>query len=169
MNDVLREKIHDFIFPKMNRNFWIRVICASVFCFLFFKFICKPVFLQGASMEPNYHNHTLNFCWTPTYLFRKPQKGDVVALRYEGDRVMLLKRIVAVENDIVAFRGGVLYVNGHPVSEPYVFLNQGKWDLPPRKVSPGCVYVVGDNRSMPIEQHKFGEIRKSRIQGTLLL
>ena len=120
-------------------------------------------------MEPNYHNHTLNFCWTPTYHFRKPEKGDVVALRYEGDRVMLLKRIVALENEVVEFRGGVLYVNGHSVSEPYVLLNQGKWNLPPRKVSRGCVYVIGDNRSMPIEQHKFGEIRKSRIQGTLLL
>lgn len=169
MNAAVQRRIHDFIFPEMNRNFWIRVICASTLCFLFFKFICKPVFLNGSSMEPNYHSRTLNFCWTPTYRFRKPEKGDVVALRYEGDRVMLLKRIVALENETVEFRNGVLYVNGKPVEEPYVLLNQGKWDLAPRKVSPGCVYVVGDNRSMPIEQHKFGEIRKSRIQGTLLL
>ena len=56
-----------------------------------------------------------------------------------------------------------------PKLEPYVKFNQGEWNLPPRKVSAGYVYVVGDNRGMPIEQHKFGQIRKSRIQGTLLL
>mgnify|MGYP000814967015 CR=1 FL=1 len=66
-------------------------------------------------------------------------------------------------------RSGTLYVNGEPVAEPYVKFNKGMWNLPPRKVSPGYVYVVGDNRGMPMEQHKFGQIRKSRIQGTLLL
>ena len=120
-------------------------------------------------MEPNYHDGTLNFCWTPTYLFRAPRKGDVVALRYEGDRVMLLKRIVANAGDTVEFRNGTLFVNGKAVREPYVKFNEGNWNLPLRKVSPGCVYVVGDNRGMPIEQHKFGEIRRNRIEGTLLL
>jgi hypothetical protein len=27
------------------------------------------------------------------------------------------------------------------------------------------VYVVGDNRSMPIENHHFGETSKSRVMG----
>lgn len=165
----IKEKINDFVFPKMNKSFAIRLVVTVAVCFVFFKFICKPVFLNGGSMEPNYHNGTLNFCWTPTYVFRSPQKGDVVALRYEGDKVMLLKRIVANAGDTVEFRQGTLYVNGKAVREPYVKYNQGNWNLPPRKVAPGCVYVVGDNRGMPIEQHKFGEIRKNRIEGTLLL
>ena len=169
MTMELQKRIHDFMFPKMNGKFWLRLAVVAVFCFLFFKFVCKPVFLNGGSMEPNYHNHTLNFCWIPTYLFRAPRKGDVVALRYEADRVMLLKRIIACENDTVEFRNGTLLVNGKAVNEPYVRYNQGGWNLPPRRVSPGYVYVVGDNRSMPIEQHKFGEIRKNRIEGTLLL
>ena len=67
------------------------------------------------------------------------------------------------------FRRGILHVNGKALEEPYVKFNAGKWNLPSRKVAPGNVYVVGDNRGMPIEQHKFGQIRKSRIQGTLLL
>ena len=165
----IRERINAFVFPKMNRTFAIRLAVTVAVCFLFFKFVCKPVFLSGGSMEPNYHNGTLNFCWTPTYLFRSPRKGDVVALRYEGDRVMLLKRIVANAGDTVEFRNGTLFVNGEAVREPYVKHNEGRWNLPLRRVSPGCVYVVGDNRGMPIEQHKFGEIRKNRIEGTLLL
>ena len=169
MNEKLNKAMDNFLFPKLNRTFAVRLIVVALFCFLFFKFVCKPVWLNGGSMEPNYHTGTLNFCWTPTYWFRQPRQGDVVALRYEGDKVMLLKRIVASEGDLVEFRRGTLYVNGQPVAEPYVKFNKGMWDLPPRKVSPGYVYEVGDNRGMPIEQHKFGQIRKSRIQGTLLL
>lgn len=169
MNEKLNKAVDNFLFPKLNRKFAVRLIGVVLFCFLFFKFVCKPVWLNGGSMEPNYHTGTLNFCWTPTYWFRQPRQGDVVALRYEGDKVMLLKRIVAGEGDLVEFRSGTLHVNGEPVAEPYVKFNKGMWNLPPRKVSPGYVYVVGDNRGMPMEQHKFGQIRKSRIQGTLLL
>ena len=106
---------------------------------------------------------------TPSRTVNRDNNSIEVALRYEGDRVMLLKRIVAGEGDVVEFRNGTLLVNGEPKLEPYVKFNQGGWNLPPRKVSAGYVYVVGDNRGMPIEQHKFGQIRKSRIQGTLLL
>ena len=145
----INSAVSNFFFPKLTRAFAVRLLCIVVFCFVFFKFICKPVWLNGGSMEPNYHSGSFNFCWTPVYWFRDPRAGDVVALRYEGDRVMLLKRIIAGEGDTVEFRHGILYVNG--------------------KVAAGNVYVVGDNRGMPIEQHKFGQIRKSRIQGTLLL
>ena len=164
-----KKSLNNFLFPNLNRRFALRLIAVVLFCVLFFKFVCKPVWLSGGSMEPNYHSGTLNFCWTPTYWFHSPRAGDVVALRYEGDRVMLLKRIVAGEGDVVEFRNGTLLVNGEPKQEPYVKFNQGRWNLPPRKVAAGYVYVIGDNRGMPIEQHKFGQIRKSRIQGTLLL
>ena len=106
---------------------------------------------------------------TPSRTVNRDNNSIEVALRYEGDRVMLLKRIVAGEGDVVEFRNGTLLVNGEPKLEPYVKFNQGRWNLPPRKVAAGYVYVIGDNRGMPIEQHKFGQIRKSRIQGTLLL
>lgn len=165
----INSAVSNFFFPKLTRAFAVRLLCTVVFCFVFFKFICKPVWLNGGSMEPNYHSGSFNFCWTPVYWFRDPRAGDVVALRYEGDRVMLLKRIIAGEGDTVEFRHGILYVNGKTLDEPYVKFNEGKWNLPPRKVAAGNVYVVGDNRGMPIEQHKFGQIRKSRIQGTLLL
>ena len=77
---------------------------------------------------------------------------------------MLLKRIVALAGETVEFRDGVLYVDGKARSEPYV-LYKSSWTLPPREVAPGHVYVVGDNRRMPMEQHKFGQVAVSRIIG----
>jgi hypothetical protein len=55
-------------------------------------------------------------------------------------------------------------VNGSAVDEPYV-KNGCNWDLPRREVPHGKVFVIGDNRSMPSDQHKFGMIDQSRLAG----
>ena len=163
-------KIIQWLFkPKMGKAYLIRVLILAITAYLFFGFLCRPMFLNGKSMEPNYRDRTLNFCWAPAYWFRKPARGDVAVFRYAGDRILLLKRIIAFPGEIVEFRDGYLYLNGIKQEESYVKTKRAKWNLPPRKVSPGHLYVVGDNRSVPMYQHKFGEIRQSRLEGGLLL
>ena len=80
---------------------------------------------------------------------------------------MLLKRIVAFEGDQVEFRQGKLLVNGLELEEPYV-RNPCDWDLSPRIVQKDSIYVIGDNRSMPIENHVFGNAAIRRIIGVPL-
>ena len=155
--------------PEMGSAYFLRVLILAAAAFLFFGFLCRPMYLNGGSMEPNYHDGTLNFCWAPAYWFRKPVRGDVGVFRYAGSRVLLLKRIIAFPGDTVEFRKGYLYLNGVKQEEPYVKTKRAEWNLSPRKVSAGHYYVVGDNRSVPMYQHKFGEIRQSRLEGDLLL
>jgi len=115
-------------------------------------------------MEPTYHNGSVNFLWKPHYLFSGPKRHDVVAVRFAGDRVMLLKRVIALEGETVEFRNGRLFVDGGEVKEPYARYSCN-WNLPPRQVEKNCVYVVGDNRNMPIEDHHFGQASMKRIMG----
>lgn len=88
-------------------------------------------------------------------------------VRLAGKKVVLLKRVVAVEGQEVAFRDGNLMVNGIEVEEPYVRY-ASNWDLPPRHVEKGRVYVVGDNRSEPMGRHNFGQTAIKRIIGSPL-
>jgi signal peptidase I len=118
-------------------------------------------------MEPTYHNGSFTFCWRPQYLFSPPERFDVVAVRFSGRRVMLLKRVVALPGETVEFRAGDLYVDGNLIEEPYVH-HRSNWELPPRTVALGHVYVVGDNRGTPMALHKFGEINMNRIVGGVL-
>ena len=115
-------------------------------------------------MEPTYRNGGMNFCWKLRYLFSKPERHDVVAVRFAGNRVMLLKRVVALEGEQIEFRDGKLFVDGKEISEPYV-VYPCNWNLPPRRVEKGSVYVVGDNRNMPLEHHYFGQTTVKRIIG----
>ena len=115
-------------------------------------------------MEPTYHDGGFNFCWRYRYLFSEPKRFDVVALRYAGKNIMLLKRIVALEGERVEFRNGKLFVDNREIKEPYVSF-PCDWNLPPLQVEKGYVFVVGDNRSMPKESHYFGKALKIRIMG----
>ncbi len=80
---------------------------------------------------------------------------------------MLLKRIVALEKQTVEFRKGLLYVDGNVIEEPYVRF-RSDWELPPRVIAPGHVYVVGDNRGTSMARHQFGAIEINRIVGGIL-
>ncbi|PID60398.1 signal peptidase I [candidate division KSB3 bacterium] len=161
------EPVYRFFFPKLTPVFCIRLVLVALGAYLFFSHIIVPVRLQGASMEPSYHDGSRHFFWRPAFWWSEPQRGDVVLVRLAGSRVMLLKRIVATSGETVEFRNGRLFVDGALQEEPYVRL-PCSWNLPVRTVAAGHVYVIGDNRSMPIEQHDFGQTSHKRLGGRLL-
>ena len=158
------ETLRRFLLPEFSRGYFLRVLLVAVGAYCFFKFVCIPAAVRGSSMQPTYSVRSFTFCWTPSYMFSEPDRFDVVTVRFAGTRVMLLKRVVALEGETVSFRGGRLLVNGTALEEPYVKY-PCDWDLSPRTVDPGHVYVVGDNRSMPISQHRFGQTPLDRIIG----
>ena len=164
---ISNNNIRQFFFPSLTAKFLLRVLCVALFSYLFFSYVVIPIRIQGSSMEPTYRNGTFNFCWRLHYLFSRPKRYDVVGVRFAGNRVMLLKRVVALEGEQVEFRNGKLWVDEKELDEPYVHY-PCNWNLPPRQVEEACVYVVGDNRSLPMEGHQFGQASVKRIVGVPL-
>jgi len=109
-------------------------------------------------------NGGFNFCFKLRYMLSHVERHDVVAIRLAGEKVILLKRVVALEGDIVEFRDGTLFVNEEKADETYVRY-PSNWNLSPREVDKDHVYVVGDNRSVPIDVHQFGQTPIERIIG----
>ena len=120
-------------------------------------------------MLPTYKSEAVNFVNRVAYVFGKPQRGDVVAIRMKaGEHVMLLKRVVGLPGETVSFRRGRLHVNGEVVEESYVKL-PCYWEMPPVKIARDEFYVVGDNRSMAWVDHTQGRAAKSQIVGRAIL
>lgn len=161
------KRLSRFLFPSITKKFLIRITCVAVLAYLFFGHVCIPLFIQGHSMEPTYHSGGFNFCWRLKYHYSAPQRHDVVVIRMAGQKAMLLKRVVALGGERVEFRDGRLHVNGKEIEEPYVRY-PCDWNLSPRQVEKDCVYVVGDNRGMPMENHYFGQTPAKRIMGVPL-
>ena len=153
-----------FRFPRLTRGFFIRIAVLAVSTWLVGMFWLRPMVVDGESMEPTYAAHGFNVCVLTAYRSRPPARGDVVVLKYGGTRYMLLKRVLAFEGETVAFSNGVCVVDGRALDEPYLVKNSG-WNVPPRTVKPGNVYVMGDNRSVPFEVHVGGEIALARVAG----
>jgi signal peptidase I len=160
----LRKGIRQFFFPSLTLAFLIRAFSIALLAYLIFGYLLIPLRINGNSMEPNYQNGEINFCWRLRYLFSKPERGDVVVIRFAGQRVTLLKRVVALENEEVEFRNGKLFIDGQELKEPYVRSPYG-WTLSSRRVEPGSVYVVGDNRFGSMQNHIFGQVSMNRILG----
>ena len=140
---------------------------VAILAYLFFNFICLPFRIHGRSMEPTYQNGQFNFCFRLQYIFFKPTRHEVVAIRLAGKKVVLLKRVIAVEGETVEIRNGIVFINGIHIDEPYVRA-PSDWNLSLRKVDKGHVYVIGDNRSVPMHIHQFGQVSINRIIGAPL-
>jgi len=145
-----------------------RIVVLVVTCFVVFKFVLLPIRVDGGSMLPTYKEHGVNFVNRLAYRFHEPRRGDVVAIRLAGPSIMFLKRIVGLPGETVAFHDGRALINGKVLEEPYVKF-ECDWEIEPIVLGPEQYFVVGDNRSMPKEDHEMGEPHRDRIVGKILL
>ena len=160
----LRKVARAFFTPRLNRWFAVRIGVAAAMTLLVCTLWLRPAMLNGESMQPAYSGHGFTFCNRLAYRHRLPHRGEVVILRWGGERWMLIKRAVAFAGETVEFRDGRCLVNGTALDEPYVRF-PCDWNAPAKLVPPGHLYVVGDNRSMPQETHVSGIIAARRLYG----
>ena len=146
----------------------IRAAAIIAVAYLLFSYVLLPVRGVGPSMQPTIEEGDLLFINMLAYQFREPRRGDIVAVRIVPSRsVVYVKRLIALPGEEVALRGGFLYINGEPVDEPYV-VKRAPWNLGPVTLGPDQYFVVGDNRSMRIEQHEMGTATRARLIGPRL-
>ena len=150
-------------------NTLLRVTVLIFVCLIVFGFrILLPIRVEGISMLPTYTDKSVHIINCLPYWFHGPQRGDIVSIRLAGIHVMYLKRIIALPGETIAFENGHAVVNGQPLAEPYEKWSCD-WNMPPEKLAPGEYFVVGDNRTMPIELHVHGRVQRDRILGKILL
>jgi signal peptidase I len=150
------------------RTLWRIVLLVGV-CFFVRSYVLLTIYVEGVSMLPTYKENAFNCVNRLAYVFHEPRHGDVVGIRLRAGRhVMLIKRVVGLPGETVAFRRGHLFVNGKMVYEPYEKA-PCDWDLPPVTLAPDEYFVVGDNRSMPAADHTKGRAQRKFILGKVLL
>ena len=138
-----------------------------VVCSVVFKFVLLPVRISGGSMEPAYRSGGVNAINRLAYAFGKPQRGDVVGIRFSGVHIQLFKRIIGLPGEIVAITNGVVFINGQPLDEPYVKAREA-WQVSSVKLADDEYFLIGDNRGMDQRYHEFGRTEAKRIVGKVL-
>jgi signal peptidase I len=156
------------IIGRRPRLTLVRIVVLVAVCILLRQFVLLPIRVQGISMQPTYHTGQINCVNRLAYLRHEPQRGDVVSVRLAGDSIMLMKRIIGLPGESVAFHEGKTYINGKPLDEPYL-KKPCDWEEGPFECATNEYYVVGDNRSMPFGLHTQGRAVRDRIVGKVLL
>lgn len=127
---------------------WAKSITiAFLIAYLIRHFIAERTVVLGPSMMPTLHNEEQLITNKAVYLLRKPQRGEIVVLRYPADPSQhFIKRIIAIEGDQIEITQGQVYVNQQPLSEPYIQA-AARIGFPLKTVPPNTVFVLGDNRN----------------------
>lgn len=134
---------------------------------LIFSFVLGFAVVRGQSMKPTYRDGDWVLINRLSYLFRPPTRGEVVAIKLAGRRLMLLKRIIGLPGETVEIHSGQVFIDGWRLSEPYLVSFQ-PWGLPPRVLVAEEYFVIGDNRQQPAGEHFFGRVDGGRIVGRAL-
>lgn len=108
----------------------------------------------------------------------KPERGDITVFRYpENPKKDFIKRVIAIENDIIESRDKVVYVNGKEVREPYAYHTDSnirpggdpRDNFGPLVVPNGKVFVMGDNRDQSYDSRYWGFVDMKDIKGKALI
>jgi signal peptidase I len=153
------------VFGRNPTVTFLRIIFLILVSLIVFKFILIPIRVTGDSMDPTYKNGQVRFVNRLAYMRHAPQRADVVAVEFEGQRVLLLKRIIGLPNERFRVFNGDVYINGELLEEPYA---HGKIPGPSGtglgstvetiNLGPTEYMVIGDNRSIS------EGFRKDRVQ-----
>ena len=156
--------------PVIGRNpraTLLRIVAIVATAFVVFAWILVPLRLTGISMLPTYQDGALNFANCAAYWMGEPARGDVVAIRMAGPHAFYVKRIIGMPGERIEIVAGTVTVNNEVLIEPAV-VRRAAWNLEPVMLAPHEFFVVGDNRSMKIENHDLGRVTRRRIVGKLL-
>ena len=180
------------VMASKRRGFYrtlLQVVSAAAVAFTARASLADHYRVPSGSMEPNVHvgdhivvakaAYGLRLPLTESYLFhfRAPARGDVVVIEppdaeskhaMESDVVgaVLLKRIVAVEGDLVEVRNGHVTIDGKANDEATLSLEAGGGpDYGPVRVPKGKVLLLGDNRGNSRDGRTFGFVDRERVLG----
>jgi signal peptidase I len=147
----------------------IETIVLTLLMFLIIRFAIQNFNVDGYSMEPNLHNGELILVDKWTYMFRTPERGDVIVfVAPPHPELDYVKRVIGLPGDVITIRNTVVIVDGVTLTDPYVSpKNQGNMfkNITNFVVPANTYFVLGDNRAVSSDSRDWGVVPKGNIIG----
>jgi len=144
------------------------IAISVILVFLITTFIFKPVRVDGSSMYPTLQDGSVALAGVIT-LNNGISRFDVVTIYLDFKDEYLVKRVVGLPNEEIAFKNNILYVNGEEIAED--FLNS-KFDSNfstytedfSVKLGENEYFCLGDNRLNSLDSRKYGPFSLNQIK-----
>lgn len=147
------------------------IIFALLISFIVKNYVFSSTLVDGNSMYPTVHHQDKLIVNKIFFMKSKITRGDVIDFYVPSADKFYLKRVIAVEGDIVEIKENRVYVNGEILHEDYVSteITEPHTDVTKWEVTEGHVFVLGDNRSNSTDSRDLGLISRKDIVGKIIL
>ena len=96
------------------------VVLGTLSYTLISQFVFQSLTVSGTSMAPTLFDRGNYWLNRFVYLYEKPHRTDIVALKDPQDGILVVKRIIAMPGESIYLNKGKVYVNGKLLTEPYI-------------------------------------------------
>jgi len=167
------------------------IITALILAMMIRTFIIQAFKIPSGSMTPTLlvgdhilvnkflYGTKIPFSDKRVLMLKKPQRGDVIVFKYpENPSKDFIKRVVAVEGDVIESKNKVVHVNGNKVNEPYTQHTDNSMrpmGIEPRDnfgpviVPKNKFFVMGDNRDQSYDSRYWGYVDIKEVKGKALI
>ena len=147
----------------------VETLALTLLIFLVVRFVLQSYHIEGASMQLGLKTNEYVFINKVAYLFRAPERGDVIVFHFPRDTTQdFIKRVIGIPGDTIKTDSTHVWVNGTQMNEPYISapLNPSarSWKIPPNDY-----FVLGDNRPDSYDSRSWDFVPKDYIIGKAIV
>lgn len=129
-------------------------------------FIVTPIRVNGDSMHPTLHDNDIMILNEIGYHLNGVDRFDIVVIDIRGEKI--IKRVVGLPGDKIAFKDDKLYVNDELMEEKFqrgITEDFSITSLGYETIPDGYYFVLGDNRDDSVDSRILGLINEKQIMG----
>lgn len=153
----LRQRFHWF--------FWGAVLLVAMAILVLRLTMFHTLRIEGASMESTLSSGDIVLVLR---MNGEPERGEVIQCRFSGRSGTYVKRVVGLPGESIELRSGATYVNGAPISEPYLSSTAEDYSI---QLGADEYLVLGDNRAESYDSREddMGPISREDCLGRVVL
>ncbi|MCL2404541.1 MAG: signal peptidase I [Defluviitaleaceae bacterium] len=171
--------------PDVKKELWQEVLSWAktiIFVLLFAAFFNNIVIVNAwvptPSMENTIQTNDRLVAFRLSYLFREPQRYDIVVFGRDGSSIIYVKRIIGLPGESLIIINGQVYINGSdtpqrsdfvkgPIFGDHGVRNPETGVLEPFIIPEGHFFVLGDYRSNSADSRLWQEtfVPRGRLLG----
>lgn len=159
------KKVIYYLYALGKQAIWVMVALV-----LFNLFIVTIFIVDGISMVKVLDDGDVVLVERLKYSLARPQRGDVVVVRYPGDpeKRNFVKRIIGLPGEQIVVKGGVVTINGQRLVESYLSLTLETDRDRQAVLKDNEYYVLGDNRPISNDSRVFGPVEQRFFVGRVV-
>lgn len=144
----------------------VEIAVLTLLIFLLIRFVTQSYSVSDRNMEPSLQQNEYVLVNKIAYIFKAPERGDVIVLHYPQDtRTDYIERIIGLPGDTIRIDSTHVWVNDRLLDETAYVKNPTNPYAKSWKVPEGQYFVMGDNRAQSNDSRYWGFVPKDYIVG----